>query len=152
MLNLYIGDLPDTMSSTYFDMNYKKSWILSDFSRRVIKGIDKSEVLGNKVISSPVLGLIPPMMLSGGTKTLIMLKFTNFKMKLSGMGDNCFKFLKEVADEKDIIMCTRTYRSLFLDGDFEQIRIINSGQIVTNPLEMLHEYVEVTKNWRDDEW
>ena len=40
----------------------------------MIKDVDKSIVLDSGVIDSPVLGKIPPVSLSGGVKTLILMQ------------------------------------------------------------------------------
>lgn len=45
----------------------------------MIEDVDKSAVLDSGVIDSPVLGKIPPVGLSGGVKTLILVKFEKIK-------------------------------------------------------------------------
>ena len=76
MLNIYFGDMPDAIYNTevYFKNTYQEDWITDDFAREVIKGVDRSEVLDKQLIKSPVLGMIPPTLLSGGTKTLLLIK------------------------------------------------------------------------------
>ena len=71
MLNIYFGDMPEAVYNTavYFNYTYEDEWLTSDFAKDVIKKIDKSNVLGPHAIESPVLGVIPPENLSGGTKT-----------------------------------------------------------------------------------
>ena len=39
----------------------------------MIRDVDQSEVVGEQLIQSPVLGAIPPAQLSGGVKTLILI-------------------------------------------------------------------------------
>ena len=41
----------------------------------MIKDVDKSNVIGPRVIDSPVLGGISPRELSGGVKTLLQMPF-----------------------------------------------------------------------------
>ena len=75
MLNIYFGDMPEAVYNTavYFNYTYEDEWLTSDFAKEVIKKIDKSNVLGPHAIESPVLGVIPPENLSGGTKTLLLM-------------------------------------------------------------------------------
>ena len=52
------------------------------FAREVIRKVDKSEVLDKQAIQSPVFGIISPERLSGGTKTLLLMKnFMPFQLK-----------------------------------------------------------------------
>ena len=76
MLNIFFGDMPEAIYNTevYFINVYDDDWITDDFAREVIKKVDKSEVLDNQAIKSPVLGIISPERLSGGTKTLLLMK------------------------------------------------------------------------------
>ena len=76
MLNIYFGDMPEAIynTSAYYNNNYCAEWICDDFAKSVNKGVDRSEVIDKYLIKSPVLGLIPPTMLSGGTKTLLLIK------------------------------------------------------------------------------
>ena len=76
MLHIYFGKMQDAIYNTevYFKNTYQEDWITGDFAREVIKGVDRSEVLDKHLIKSPVLGLIPPTFLSGGTKTLLLIK------------------------------------------------------------------------------
>ena len=76
MLHIYFGNMPEAIYNTevYFQNVYDDEWIVDDFARKVIKRIDKSEVLDRQAIKSPVLGIIPPERLSGGTKTLLLIK------------------------------------------------------------------------------
>lgn len=54
----------------FFDGNMEKFI----YKKEMILDVDKSIVLGNAVIDSPVLGKISPTALSGGVKTLILIK------------------------------------------------------------------------------
>ena len=73
MLNIYFGDIPEAVynTSVYFNYTYEDEWLTSDFAKEVIKKIDKSDVKGPHAVESPVLGVISPEKLSGGTKTLM---------------------------------------------------------------------------------
>lgn len=82
MLNIYFGDMPEAVYNTvaYFKYDYEDSWIVDPFVKEMILDVDKSVVLDSGVIDSPVLGKIPPITLSGGVKTLILVKFDTEKV------------------------------------------------------------------------
>lgn len=76
MLNIYYGDMQESVYNTaaYFKYDYEDSWIIDPFVKEMIQDVDQSTVLDSGVIDSPVLGKIPPTGLSGGVKTLILVK------------------------------------------------------------------------------
>ena len=89
----------------YFNNTYDEKWITSDIARKIIKDIDKSEVLGENCIESPILGQISPKDLSGGAKTLMLIyNNPNLVINASACGDNCVKWLLQMAEEKDIFI------------------------------------------------
>ena len=76
MLQIFFGEMPAAIYNTevYFQNVYEDKWITDDFAREVIRKVDKSEVLDKQAIQSPVFGIISPERLSGGTKTLLLMK------------------------------------------------------------------------------
>ena len=76
MLNIYYGNMPDAVFNTavYFKNAYEDAWIIDPFAKEMIYDVDKSTVLDSAVIDSPVMGKIAPIALSGGVKTLILIK------------------------------------------------------------------------------
>ena len=92
-----------------FDYNYKDSWITEDLTKQMIRDIDKSEVLTSSIIDGPI-GAIAPRYLSGGVKGLIMLAHgykQDYAYKSTIFGDNCCKWLLEIAKNRDILIYTR---------------------------------------------
>lgn len=75
MLNIYYGEMKEAIynTSVYFKNMYEESWITDMLSKEMILDVDKSVVLDTGVIDSLVLGKIPPISLSGGVKTLILI-------------------------------------------------------------------------------
>lgn len=73
MLNIFYGDMPQAIYNPviFFKNTYTDEWIVDNLSRAMIQDVDRSTVLGPRVIDSPVLGGISPVELSGGVKTLI---------------------------------------------------------------------------------
>lgn len=110
----------------------------TDISKRIVKEIDKSEVISANSIISPVLGNIGYPKLSGGAQCLIILANTNEIVPLHFMGDNCFSILHELSIDRDIIVSTGDIRDLFSWG-FEEVYIINSGRTIHNVIEFSQE-------------
>lgn len=145
MLKLYIGNIRESISSGngWFDNQIDQEVLLTDFSKKVIKEIDKSEVVGKNLIVSNILGPIPPRSLSGGVKSLMILMYSDYIVKLSAMGDNCFKYLSEIAEVKDIVMCTSSSRLLYNNGFKGKIFILNDGSYVCNDTEFMDKYADL---------
>ena len=94
----YMKDAP-----SYFDNVYEDEWIEDDFVKRMIQDVDHSTVISAHIIESPVLGAITPRELSGGVKVLIlMLKDDSFIYNMSNCGDNCAKWILQIAEKKDL--------------------------------------------------
>lgn len=131
MLNIYYGNMKEAVYNTasYFKYDYEDSWIVDPFVKEMIRDVDQSTVLDSGVIDSPVLGKIPPVGLSGGVKTLILVKFETDKIfNASTCGDNCAKWLLKIAESED-----RTINLLHLMNFGKEpfsIHILNTDQIV----------------------
>lgn len=131
MLNIYFGDMPEAIYNTavYFKNVYEDEWITNSFTKEMIQDVDKSTVIGEAVIDSPVLGKIPPVGLSGGVKTLILIKNVPEKVfNASTCGDNCAKWILKIAEEKDVTINLRHLMD-FGEEVFE-INILNTNQVV----------------------
>lgn len=117
------------------------SFIQSDFAKRVIKEIDKSEVMDNGMINSSALGIIPPSVLSGGAKALFMLhELEDIIMPINFMGDNCLVFLKEILEFKSITICMGYLNDLF-DYGINEMFIVNSNKIVRDGKSFAYEFL-----------
>ena len=140
MLNIYFGDMKDVIydTNTYFLNRYKDSWIIKPLSKEMILDVDKSEVVSESLIKSPVLGMITPAELSGGVKTLILM--ANDKSHIynaSTCGDNCAKWILHIAKDRKLAINLRHLMN-FGTGNFKA-KILNTGKIVRNMDELLDE-------------
>ena len=138
MLNIFYGDMPQAIYNTavYFKNVYEEEWITQPLVKEMILDVDKSVVLDGGVIDSPVMGKIPPVSLSGGVKTLILIANEPDKVfNASTCGDNCAKWLLKMGNDRDITINHRHIMD-FGDGEF-CIKILNSGQIVHNMKELV---------------
>lgn len=131
MLNIFYGDMPGAVYNTasYFKYDYEDDWIIDPFVKDMILDVDSSRVIDSGVIDSPVLGKIPPLGLSGGVKTLILVKFNQDKVfNASTCGDNCAKWLLKIAEKEDRTINLHHLMD-FGEGQFS-ICILNTKQIV----------------------
>lgn len=139
MLNVYLGDYKNEIYNPplYFINQYEDEWLETDLAKKMIKDIDKSELVGPHLIQSPVLGPISPRELSGGVKTLLLLAFdeSGKVFNATACGDNCAKWILEIAKKKDLTISLH-YSMNFGDGEYK-IKILNNGVIVHNQAEWL---------------
>ncbi len=98
--------------------------------------MDNSIVLDSAVIDSPVMGKITPTALSGGVKTLILMKNERSRIfNASTCGDNCAKWILKLAETDELTINLRHLMD-FGDGTFD-IRIMNTAQIVHSMKELV---------------
>ena len=143
MLNVFFGNMPEAIYNTavFFKNDYEDEWILDPLVREMILDVDKSKVLDSGVIDSPVLGKIPPLSLSGGVKTLILVLFEPGKVfNASTCGDNCAKWLLKIAENEDRTVNLRHIMD-FGRGPIE-IKILNNGEIVHSMKELTETAIE----------
>ena len=102
----------------------------------MIRDVDKSEVIGPRIIDSPVLGGITPRELSGGVKTLICIyKRPDRVFNASACGDNCAKWLLEIGERQDVTINLRHLMD-FGENVFS-VKVLNTDQTVHNMDELL---------------
>ncbi|MBR4902282.1 MAG: DUF4869 domain-containing protein [Victivallales bacterium] len=137
MLHIIFGDIEDAVYNTavFFKNDYEDNWIIEPLVKEMIHDIDHSEVIDGGVIDSPVLGKIPPVGLSGGVKTLILVLFEPKKIfNASTCGDNCAKWLLKIAEKEDRTINLRHIMD-FGENKFE-IYVQNTGTIVHSMKEL----------------
>ncbi|WP_292304042.1 DUF4869 domain-containing protein [Megasphaera sp.] len=123
-------------TAVFFKNVYEDQWITDDFDKQMIQDVDKSIVLDNGVIDSPVLGKIPPERLSGGVKTLILIyQMPDKVFNASACGDNCAKWLLKMAEMEDRTVNLRHLMD-FGSGEFS-LHILNTDQIVHSMKELV---------------
>ena len=138
MLNIFFGSTENEIfnPSVYFDNRHEPEWLVSELSKDMIRDVDKSEVVSAHIIESPVLGAITPKELSGGVKVLIlMFKDDSFTYNISNCGDNCAKWILDIAGRKDITVYLR--HIMKFPEPFE-IKINNIDRIVHTYKEYVH--------------
>ena len=133
MLRIYYGELESEKyifnPDVFFNNSYEDDWITDSISRQMIKDIDGSDVVGPRLIDSPYLGAIPAERLSGGVKTLILMKFDSEHIfNASACGDNCAERILKIGTEKNLTI-RLGYLMNFGKDDFK-IEVANLNTIV----------------------
>lgn len=131
MLSIFFGDMPEAIynPAIYFKNTYTDEWITDELSKRMIKDVDKSKVIGPRIIDSPVLGGITPRELSGGVKTLIAIyKVPEKIFNASACGDNCAKWILKIGEIQDITI--NLWHLMEFGDERFKVKILNTGQMV----------------------
>lgn len=138
MLKIIFGDIDDVVynTSVYFKYNYQPEWLQDQFVKQMVEDVDRSHVLGNGAIDSPVLGVIAPVSLSGGLKALILIdKVSDRIFNASNCGDNCAKWLLKIGEKKDVTVNLR--HIMDFGNDAFEAEILNTGMIVHSMEELV---------------
>lgn len=140
MLNIFFGPMTEAVYNTavYFKNTYKDSWITAPLASAIIADVDRSKVIGPQVIASPVLGMITPLQLSGGVKTLLLIandKNGKHVFNASTCGDNCAKWLLKLAEKRKVVVNLRHLMD-FGEESFK-IKVLNNGRIVRDMAELI---------------
>ncbi|MDO5408015.1 MAG: DUF4869 domain-containing protein [Eubacteriales bacterium] len=121
----YVAHIDD-----WFDTFFEEEWMTDGWAKRVIKELDKSDLLYPKIIESPFLGTISYEDISGGAKQLIMAKaVSGVVYNGNNFGDNCWPLLLELSRERDV-MIDLFYHPIFNWVDDIPVTIINDGSVV----------------------
>ena len=146
MLKIFLGDMDEAVyhPPVYFDNRYEDEWIKTPLTKAMVKDVDNSEIVDVHLVQSPVLGPISLKELSGGVKTLILMAYDNSGriFNASACGDNCAKWILQIAQKKDLTINLRHIMD-FGEDDFEA-QIVNTGTIIHNMREFVNvagEYV-----------
>ena len=138
MLKVIFGDMEDVIynTSVFFKYNYQPDWLEDPEVQKMILDVDKSRVLGNGAIDSPVMGIIAPVSLSGGVKALILIdKVSDRVFNASNCGDNCASWLLRTGQKKDVTVNLRHIMN-FGNEPFE-LEVVNTDEIVRNMDELI---------------
>lgn len=89
-------------ASLYFKHHLDMSILNDEFVKTMIKDVDKTDVVSEQLLISPVFGPIPPSKLSGGVQALILMYAQDKPVWATACGDNCAKWIVEIAKKKDV--------------------------------------------------
>lgn len=125
--------------SDYFDVTYENEWLSSPFGREIISAIDQVS-LGDDVKYSLLAAGMHPEDLATGTKNLFLCRHFNKLNRLSMMGENCYRYLMDIAADKEVYMAATAY-CLFRDTDLRSmpVHFINHDRTVSTEEEFFRE-------------
>lgn len=145
MLNLYIGYPPrDKYKGIVYnpDSHFKDldlyEIMSTDFSMRVAKECSDIASFESPILMKTNSGrYVSPLDLSSGAKNVLLMKYTNKIVDMLWCGDNCDKFVEEIAREKDLIVFTTRDYVPYERSESEDFRVLNSGKIYHSSKEYL---------------
>ena len=131
MLHIFFGEMDHVnYGPSWFKANYSPEWLKDPFVQEMILDVDKSKYIDGLVIDSPVLGPIPPEMLSGGVKTLIMIyEKPDLVFNATSCGGNCAKWLYRIGQMMDVTVNLR-YLMPFEQSDDLEIYVENENRVI----------------------
>ena len=87
-----------------------------------------------------MLGSISPLQLSGGVKTLLLMRFDRKHIfNASTCGDNCAKWILDMAKDRKLVV--NLYHVMDFGREDFKIKVVISGRIVHNMAELIHESI-----------
>lgn len=140
MLKVYFGSMPNEIynTSVFFDNTYMDNWLDDDLTQKIIKNIDKATLLSTKAIDSKALGVVPITKLSGGTKTLLLLRHKPESIyNISTCGDNCAKWILKIANKSKQDITVNLHHIMDFGNKNFDIEILNNNTVVHSMQEML---------------
>ena len=149
MLSIYFGCMKDELRTAdgWFDNQLPDEYYVTEFSKKVIKDIDNSEVVNENTVISPVLGAIPMTAISSGSKGVIVMRYTDKVVNLVSLGDNCITVLLSILNYKDLIVSSLRFVDFYKYGYRGDILVLNDNTIVKTPLELFEKYSKYTERY-----
>lgn len=92
------------------EINQHREWLNNPISEKIVRDIDQTEHVKDFMYNSPVLEVMPPQLLSGGAKGLILIA-NNYNPTIAYsskiFGDNCVEWLRQLSFLVDfkLLMC-----------------------------------------------
>lgn len=113
----------------------------TDFSKRILmefSGVSKVLSYNNFVRrDGSYLGVAD---VSLDAKALIIMKYTDRIVDVACCGDDCNKVIAEIADEKDLTVCTTRYFNPFKLCDLKEVLVLNNNRVYTSNFEFTSDY------------
>ena len=138
MLRVYYGPMEGAVYNTdaYFRNAFQEGWLDDELSRRMVRSVDRAVVESGRLVVSRVLGPISPYELSGGVKTLLLVRHVPERVfNASTCGDNCAHWLLAMGRERDVTVNLRHMMD-FGGGRFT-IEVANDGTVVHSMRELV---------------
>ena len=142
MLKLWFGHKREARVGgvdTSFKLAFENEWMDDPLSRKIVESIEKSKIISNRIVDNPVMGEISIFDISSGCKQVLLMQHleTEYVYLSSTMGDNCAKWVQEVAKLRDV---TLSINSMFVFEDDVQALCMNTGAMINGYRDYLDTY------------
>lgn len=110
MLNIKLQRSEDTLVciDQYFDPGFDRTWLMDPFAKKFIEETDRCKVLSGGAFINTLGKIYSPAKLSTGLKTLLLLLFEpSLEYDITNCGDNCAKWVLEIAKRHDLTVVLR---------------------------------------------
>lgn len=153
MLHLYFDDLSRLMEreefipypDDFFDSVWEPAWVNDTFSRAIIHDLDHVNMLdGVTTKMACAMSGLRIVDLRTGTKNLLLCRYYTGLHHMTMMDKTCYKYLMDIADERDIYMGCSSH--VFLHDDVlkgRTVHFINTDQFVSTYYDFLGCIVEI---------
>lgn len=113
--------------NNYFDVNYDEAWFQDSLVKSIVRDVCNATVLPCGVVDVKDYGKVAPAQLSAGVKALILMLKTDQVVYATACGDNCAKWIIEIAKKKDVTICLQHYMEF--EEDFVAVCLDNGKEI-----------------------
>ncbi len=148
MLSIYArSDFPKdciTTVDSYFNMHKKRDWFNRQDVKDIILGIDSTIAVKDEYLESPVFGGMSPDRLSRGCKATILLAVLDNPIIYYDVGDNCAKYVLDIAKQKDIAIILH-HCMIFPDEEMEAY-MVATDKYVSSRREYIIEFWNTYNN------
>jgi hypothetical protein len=153
MLHIWLGNCNAATydSDAAFDYYQEPEWFTDPFVKEMVKDVDKTELIGQKLAYDYMGDPMNPNDLSSGVKCLIvMYKVDNIIMDGNSMGNNCAKWIIEIGKAKDCYMTLVYFMAFnrYLDSEDSEFicNVLNRKRVVKTFREYNKLYTEIYAN------
>lgn len=153
MLHLYFGSIDKLIKmddfieypDDLFDSIWLPKWVNDPLSRTIIHDIDKVNIpAGMTTEAACIESRLRIEDLCTGTKNLLLCRYYDGLNNMSMMGKNCYKYLMDIADERDVKMGCCSH--VFLHDDVlkgRKVHFINTDEFVSTYYDFLGCVVQI---------
>ena len=128
-----------------FDIDVYDEWLEDDFVVQMVEDVDKCQLMKGNVLKGE-FGTFSPTDLSSGAKALVLMyEYPEFIIDATRCGDNCAKWIVEIAKKHPI---TITLRYFMLLETIQEFYCINTGRDGIG----FEEYSEEYFKWKNKEY
>ena len=128
-----------------FNSLWEPEWVNDPLSRAIIHDIDQVEMPdGVTTEMACIMSGFRVADLCSDTKNLLLCRYYSGLNRMTMMGENCYKYLMDIADERDVYMGCSSY-CFFSDDDLKgrTVHFINTDEFVSNSEDFLWRVIDI---------